>query len=299
VLVIGILAVSTSSIFIRFAQLEASSMTIAAYRLTIASLILAPITITRYRADLKHLSRQSWLWALLSGAFLAIHFASWIRSLEFTNVVSSVVLVTTTPIWVALFSPFTIREKVARLVMVGMGLAFVGTLLIGLADACQFSPAFNCPSFTEFVRGPALFGDLLALVGAWAAAGYLLVGRKLRESLPMTPYITLVYGSAAVLLLIYVTLFQVPMWGFRPPTYLWLALIGLVPQLIGHSAFNWALGYLPASLVSVTLLGEPIGTAFLAAIILGEIPGPINLLGAILILVGIGVASLAKPAAQA
>jgi drug/metabolite transporter (DMT)-like permease len=291
VIFIGILAVSTASIFIRFAQAEASSLSIAAYRLVIASLVLAPIALLRYRRELAELTRGKWGIGILSGLFLAVHFTSWISSLEYTSVASSVVLVTTTPIWVALFSPFTIRESITRRILIGMGMALLGTVIIGLGDLCTFSPTINCPPLSSFVQGRAIFGDLLALIGAWSAAGYMLAGRTLREELSSIPYVFIVYGSAALILIIMVAALNIPLAGFSPPIYLWLVLIGLVPQLIGHSAFNWALGYLPASLVSVSLLGEPIGTTILAVIILREVPKPLNGFGAILILMGILIAS--------
>nr|MBC8503358.1 DMT family transporter [Chloroflexota bacterium] len=135
----GILAVSTSSIFIRYAQADAPSIVIAAGRLTLASIILAGIAILRYRSELRNLTRRELGLALLSGFFLAIHFATWITSLEYTTVASSVVLVSTSPLWVALLAPLTIREPVARVVLLGMGLALIGGLIVGLNDTCVWT----------------------------------------------------------------------------------------------------------------------------------------------------------------
>ena len=287
----GILAVSTSSIFIRFAQQDAPSLVIAAYRLTLASLILAPLALTKYRAELRTLTRLEVGLGLLSGFFLALHFATWISSLEYTSVASSVVLVTTTPLWVALLSPLLLREISGKTVVIGMVLALAGGVVVGLADACTWQAGLVCPPLATFVRGTAFFGDFLALCGAWAAAGYVLIGRRLRAKMSLIPYIFVVYGMAAVVLLMILGISREPVFGYLPVTYLWLLLLALVPQLLGHSTFNWALRYLPASLVSITLLGEPIGSTILAYLILKEAPTPLKIIGAVLILAGIYIAS--------
>jgi drug/metabolite transporter (DMT)-like permease len=299
---IGILAASTASIFIRFAQADdVSSLVIAAWRLSLASLILAPVALLRHRAELRALNRRSLLLALLSGTFLAIHFATWITSLEYTSVASSVVLVSTAPLWVAILAPITIREQVRRPVLIGMGLALVGVTIVGISDLCvpQLSSAgalddftsLACPPLSEFFGGTAFLGDLLALVGALTVAGYLLIGRSLREKMSLIPYIFVVYGMAALILVVIMLATGESPFGYEPQTYLWFLLLALIPQLLGHSTYNWALGYLPASFVSVTLLGEPISSAILAYFILDEVPTALMLFGAILILIGIYIAS--------
>ena len=288
---IAILAVSTSSIFIRFAQQEAPSLVIAALRLTFASLVLAPIALTRYQDELKKLTHQNLLLGLLSGIFLAFHFATWISSLEYTSIASSVVLVSTGPLWVALLSPIFLKEPLTKPVLIGMILALIGGTVIGLSDSCQVENGLVCPPFSEFVQGKAFLGNFLALVGAWAVAGYLIIGRKLRGGMSLIPYIFMVYGIAAVVLLIIMfSAGQSPI-GFSPMTYVWILLLALVPQLIGHSTYNWTLRYLPAALVSVTTLGEPIGSAILAYFILQEAPTPLIIFGGVLILVGIYISS--------
>jgi len=289
----GILAVSTASIFIRYAQAAGvPSLVIAAARMTIAALALLPIIWLRHRAELLALTRREWKLALLSGVFLAAHFAVWITSLEYTTVASSVVLVTTTPLWVALFSPLTIKEPVTRLVLIGMGLALLGGITVGLSDSCTLTGyTVLCPPFSEFLAGEAFLGDLLALLGAFAAAGYILIGRRLRNGMSLLPYVFVVYGMSALVLLVVVFGSGNSLMGYSPSAYMWLALLALVPQLLGHSVFNWALRYLPAAYVSITLLGEPVGSAILAYLLLGEAPGGLMLFGAILILSGIYVAS--------
>jgi len=292
VLAFGILAVSTGSIFVRLAQVHAPSLVIAAARLSIATLLLAPIVLIRQRAELKALGRGELLLALLSGLFLALHFATWITSLEYTTVASSVVLVSTTPMWVALLSPITIKEPLTRPVVIGMLLALVGGVIVGVSDSCAWQAGrLACPPLGEFVRGQAFLGDLLALTGAFMAAGYLIIGRRLRAGTSLLSYIFIVYGMAAIVLVVIMLAAGQSMVGYPPVTYLWLFLLALVPQLLGHSTFNWALGYLSAAYVSITLLGEPIGSTILAYILLQEAPTALKVFGAILILIGIYVAS--------
>ena len=288
----GILAVSTASIFIRYAQKEATSLVIAAMRLTIASIILIPIAATTHKRELTSLKRKDLWMALLSGVFLALHFATWITSLQYTTVASSVVLVSTIPLWVALLSPFTIKEPIRRAVIIGLVLALVGGAVVGVSDSCSVSVrGLSCPSLANFLHGRAFLGDILALCGAIAGAGYLLIGRKLRSKMSLVSYISLVYGMAAIVLVIIMLSAREAPFGYSSEIYLWLVLLAVIPQLIGHSTFNWALGYLSAAYVSITLLGEPIGSTVLAYFILGEIPTPLKLAGGVMILVGIYIAS--------
>lgn len=287
----GVFAVSTAAIFIRYAQQDVPSLVIAAVRLTLASLVLAPVALMRHRAELGSLSRRELGLGLLSGFFLALHFATWISSLEFTSVASSVVLVSTTPLWVAILSPLVLRESINRTTVIGLALALIGGSVVGLSETCQIQDGLACPPFSEFLRGQALWGNFLALAGAWMGAGYLLIGRRLRAKMSLIPYIFVVYGmSALVLIIIMLAAGQSP-FGYPPINYLWLLLLALVPQLLGHSTFNWALRYLPASFVAVTLLGEPIGSTVLAFFILREAPSALEIIGGVFILAGIYVAA--------
>ncbi len=300
VLFVGVLAVSTASIFIRYAQRDAPSLVIAAWRLTLASLFLAPVVYARHRPELRGLGRGDLVLALLSGVFLAVHFATWITSLAYTTVASSVVLVTTTPLWVGLLSPLVLREHPGRAVVIGMALTLVGSTFVALGDSCSFVGfGLSCPSWEVFAGQSALLGDFLALVGAWAAAGYFMIGRRLRAHTSLVTYIFLTYGMAAIVLVILMFAFGYSPWGYRPQTYLLFLLLALVPQLLGHSSFNWALRYLSAAFVSVTLLGEPVGSTLLAYLLLDEVPTLVSLFGAILILIGIAVAATGNSGAPA
>lgn len=287
----AILAVSTASIFIRFAQADAPSLVIAALRLTFATLLLSPIALTRHRDELKRLTRSEIILGIISGIFLAAHFATWITSLEYTSVASSVVFVSTGPLWVALLSPLLLNERLTRAAVLGLLVAIIGGTMIGLSDACVCDRGLRCPDLSQVLQGRAVWGNFLALIGAWTVSGYLIIGRKLRAGMSLIPYIFLVYGIAAVTLNI--TMFvagQAP-FGYPAQTYAWIVLLAVFPQLIGHSTYNWALRYLPAAFVAVTTLGEPIGSAILALFILQETPTAVVIAGGILILIGIYLAS--------
>lgn len=285
-LAIGIAAVSTASILIRYAQVEAPSLVIATYRMAIASLVLAPVAWRTHRTELRSMSNAEWWWAIASGVFLAVHFAAWITSLEYTSVASSVVLVTTSPLWVAVAGRLFLRERLSRSVIFGLILAVAGGTVIGLSDALQESGS------------APLLGNVLALVGAITVAGYWLIGRRLRGRLSLVPYVTVVYSTAAAVLLMMTTAVHESLTGYPPVIYLLFLLLALVPQLIGHSSFNWALARLPAVFVAVATLGEPIGSATLAYLFLGETPTLLKISGAAFILTGIALTLFASPTAR-
>jgi drug/metabolite transporter (DMT)-like permease len=287
----GILAVSTASLFIRYAQQDAPSIVIAAWRLSIATLVLAPLAWWRCSDEIKSLKRRQILLLILSGLLLAIHFASWISSLEYTSVAISVVFVSTTPLWVGLLSPLLLHERLTKYVQIGLLVAMMGGALVGLSEACQFNGRLVCDSLSTALQNSAMTGMLLALIGALCGAGYLLVGRSLRSSLSLLAYIFLVYGTAAVALLFGVLISGSQLTGYPAQTYFWFAALALIPQLLGHSTFNWSLRYLPAAFVSVTLLSEPVGSILLAYLLLSETPGLLELGGGLIILAGIYISS--------
>lgn len=271
----GLVVISFASIWIRWA--DAPPISIAAYRLGLAALLLTPLALSARRSQLQALTQSDMRYALLGGVCLALHFIFWISSLEFTSVASSVVLVTTNPIFVALGSHFFLKESVTLSVAVGIASSLVGGLLIGYGD---------------FLAGPnVLLGDGLALLGAVMASAYLLVGRRLRAHTDLLTYIFLVYSAAAIVLLVTALVLRQPLWGFPQETYLWLVLLAIGPQLIGHTSFNWALKHLPASTVAVIILGEPVGSTALAYFLLGEPITPLKAIGGALILLGIYLSS--------
>lgn len=291
-LVVATLSVSTSSIFIRLAQMDgAPSLVIATLRISFATLMIAPIALTRHMDAIKRFTRTEFLLGVASGIFLAAHFATWITSLEYTSVASSVVFVATGPLWVALLSPMLLKEHISRVAIAGLGLAVLGGVIIGLADVCIWNGSLTCQSLQDALQGRAMWGNFLALMGAWAVTGYLIIGRKLRAGTSLVPYIFLVYGMAAIALIIIMFVSGNTPLGYQPSTYGWIFLLAAIPQLIGHTTYNWALKYLNATLVAVTVLGEPVGSAILAFFILNETPSLITMAGGALILVGIFLSS--------
>ncbi|MFQ5942973.1 MAG: DMT family transporter [Anaerolineales bacterium] len=288
VLALAVLAASFSSIFIRFAQAEASSLVISAYRLALATLLLSPILLFRYRGEIRSLSRVDTRLSIIAGIFLALHFATWISSLEYTSVASSVVLVQTAPLMVAALSPLLLKERISRYLLIGILIATLGSLIVGISDACG---AAECLPLGEIFQGTAILGDLLALAGAAAGAGYVIVGRRVRRTVSLFPYIGIAYGAAAIVLIVAAFFEDAPLFGFEPSTYLWLVLLAVFPQLIAHTSYNWALGYAAAAIVSLVLLAEPVASSVLALVFLDETPTTLRLAGGILILAGIGLGS--------
>jgi drug/metabolite transporter (DMT)-like permease len=293
-LLTAILAVSTASVFIRFAQDDAPSLVIAALRLTCATLLLAPIVWTRHHEELKDLTRNQVLLAGISGLFLAVHFATWISSLEFTSVASSVVFVSTGPLWVALLSPMLLHEKLTSAAIGGLAIAILGGTIIGLSDTCIWEGGLQCPELSQVMQGRAMWGNFLALIGAWTVSGYLIIGRKLRGQMSLIPYIFLVYGMSAIALLIMMIAAGQSPFGYPWRVYGWIFLLSAFPQLIGHSTYNWVLRYIPATIVAIVTLIEPIGSAILAYFILDERPTSSVLFGGLLILIGIYLAARSK-----
>lgn len=274
-LLVGIISVSFASIFIRLA--DAPALVIGAYRLTIASLVLTPVVWSKVREELLSLSRRDLGLAILSGLFLGAHFATWIASLEYTSVAASVVLVSTSPLFVGIASHFLYGEKLSPMKVLGIILAIIGASIIGMGGF-------------EVSLG-ALWGDILALLGAIAVSGYFLIGKGLRRRLSIMAYIYPTYCTAAVSLILASIIAGHPFTGYSPRTYLMFLLLALVPQILGHSSFNWALRYVSSTLVTVATLGEPVGATILAYLILGETPLPLELIGGIIVLAGIFIVS--------
>ena len=285
VLAAGVLAVSFSVIFIRLAQTEEAvpSLAIAAWRTTIATLVLLPIALLRRRQELREMKTADWLLAALAGLMLGVHFGTWITSLAYTSIASSAVLVSTAPLWVGLAAPFVLHEPLTRWLKIGLGLALMGSVMIALGDGLRLADGSR-----------AMSGNGLALSGAVAMAVYYLIGRRLRQGLSLLSYTTIVYGIAALTLVGYSLMSQVPLVGYSPTAYGLFVLMAVFPQLIGHSSFNWALAYLPATFVAVTIISEPVGATLLGVLILGEVPAGVTIVGSLVVLLGIVVASISK-----
>ncbi len=267
--IIGIIAISTASIFIKLC--DAHPLVIASYRLGLASLILAPIALRHRRYG--DIFRKRWKMLLLTGLFLALHFAFWIASLKYTSVASSVVIVHMHPVFVALGAYLILRERVNTLMILGILLSIMGGMILGFSD---LTTSVHCA-----------WGDLLALGGALMTSGYLMAGRRLRQDMDLLSYIFPVYAAAFFVVLLIGLALGVPFFGYPVRTYVLFLLLAIIPQLIGHSTFNWALKFFSVSTVAVLILGEPVGSTLLAYLLLGETLTPWKITGGACILVGI------------
>ena len=279
ILISGILAISTGAVFARLA--DAPSLVVAAYRVGLASLLLVPIACWKARDELRSLSSKDLKTAFLSGAFLAMHFATWISSIKYTSISNSVVLVSTSPLWVGILAPLLIKEKIKPMTLLSILLSFVGCVIIGSGD---FSSG-----------GSALWGDFLALMGGVCAAGYLILGKALRQKLSLLVYIAICYGSAAIILWIVVLMMGLQISGFSNQTLGAIWGMALISQIIGHSCYNWALRYCSTTLVALGFLGEPVGSTILAYFIFNEQLTLTKTLGGIIILLAIYLAARSEP----
>lgn len=296
-LALGLAAMSVSGIFVRYAQgAGVPSLAISALRLLISAGLLTPFVLRAYWDEIRKLTRQDIVLALAAGTFLALHFASWVTSLEYTSVLISVVFVTSSPLWVAILEYLFLDARLPKLVLVGLGIAILGGILIGLGGARAVD--------AEIVGGQRDFiGGALSLAGAMSIAVYLLIARKLQQprdaadansKLPIIPYIWLVYGTAGLILLGWSLLAGIPMTGYSMEGYLWVFAMAVFPQLVGHSSLNYAVGYLPATIVSMVTQLEPIGSAILAYFLFDELPLPLQILGSFVIITGVMLANFAQ-----
>jgi len=274
---LGVLAASFGAILVRFAG-DTPPLAVAAWRLSLTSITLLPIALVRGR--ILRLRRREILLSVASGVALAAHFVLWIASLRDTSVASSVLFVTTHPIFVALGARLVLKERGSSGLAIGIALALLGGLLIASGDVQT--------------GGTALRGDFLALGGGFAVSVYFLIGRVVRRRVGVIDYVTLTYGVAAIVVCSMAGATGTPLIGFEPRVYIFLVLLAVGPQLIGHTTFNWALKHLPASRVSVFILGEPIGSTLLALAFFGEVPTWLTGLGAAIILCGIALSLRTK-----
>jgi drug/metabolite transporter (DMT)-like permease len=265
---VGVLAVSAAAILIRLA--EAPAVAVAFWRCALGVAILLPPAIVRR----EEFPRGRTLYVgMASGVALGAHFGFWISSLDYTSVAASVVLVSTQPVFVAILAHLLFGERTSPLTFAGILVALAGTAVIA-GDGS--------------VGSAAILGNVLALVGAVTVAVYVLIGRSSRTGgVGVLPYSIVVYSAAAITLLGVALLLDARLWGYSGETWLWLWAITLGPQIMGHTVFNWALRYVEASIVSGTILAEPVVSALLAWLILAEKPGLQTVLGGVVVLAGL------------
>jgi len=282
VIAIGVAAVSSAALLITFARAQGvPALAIAALRMSIAGLVVGPIALLGCRKEIRGLAPVEALLAAAAGVLLALHFAFWISSLDDTSVMSSVVFVSTSPIFVGIASVLLLKERMGMATTIGIAVSIVGAAFVAFSD-------FGQPG-RHLIRG-----DVFALLGAVAASGYLLIGRHVRKRMSLTLYVGIAYVSAALILLGIALAAGARLAGYPPQGYLWVVLLAAGPQLLGHTAYNWALRYVSATFVTVTLLAEPIGATLLAVAFLAQVPSALRLAGGVCILAGILLAARAE-----
>jgi drug/metabolite transporter (DMT)-like permease len=274
ILCVGVAAASTSAVLVRYAK-GIEPMAIAFWRCAAGAAVLSPFAWKRLRRVDGNRMRMP----LIAGVFLAVHFATWISSIRLTSIASSVLLVSTTPVFIAVAAWASQHERVARSTWVGIAIALAGTALIGSGDSGASS----------------LWGDALAIMGAAAAGGYLMAGQISRRDLGILEYATITYAASALLLLVACVVGRVPLTGYG--AHPWWALAGLIigPQLLGHTGINFALKVIDPTTVSVTVMAEPVLATALAFILLGEVPSLLVLPGGAAILYGIFLVTSVHP----
>jgi drug/metabolite transporter (DMT)-like permease len=284
-LIIGVLAVSTSSILIRLANMEASagglgfSLILAASRLSLSSLILLPAWQKIQWNSLQPGARR---YAAAAGLCLALHFALWITSLSYTSIAASTALVTTTPVWIALLSRFWFGEKLSKMSIAGITIALAGGMAIAVGSAGA-----------ESASSSKLLGDFLALAGSWAVSLYLLLGREAqRRGLGIGGYIAIAYTVSAIVLLPLPLAFGTSYIGYPHIVYFYILLTAALPQLVGHTILNWAVMQISPTLVTLAILFEPVAASFLGYLLFREVPAPAVLAGAAILLFGVATATV-------
>ncbi len=265
---IGVTVISFSGILIKLST--APPLIIAFYRMLLSSLFLTPFLLINYRKQLKHFLDYR---PAIVGFFLATHFFLWFSAFQFTNVTNAVIFIALQPLFTLLLEYFFAKDDLYEGVIVGIILAMIGSIIISIGD---FRLLFN-----------KLWGDLLAIAAAFFAAVYIFSGRSLRKEIDYFPYIYIVYVYTTIILGFFILIFRVPLIGYDKINYLYFLGLALGPTLIGHSAFNYSVRFLPATIVSLAILGEPVLTTFFAWLLIDEKLTIITLIGGVFIIGGI------------
>jgi drug/metabolite transporter (DMT)-like permease len=278
-LALGVVVVSFAAPLIRLA--DAPALTVAMYRNLFAAAVLLPLALTVSRDELRSLSRSDLIALGGAGILLAVHFGSWVPSVRLTTVAASTVLVSTQPLWSAAFARLFLGERLRRGVAIGIGVAFVGAVMISGFD------------FTLSAR--AFAGDMLALTGAAAVAGHRIAALGPRRRLSLLPLVAVMYAVCAAVLVIVVLVSGTRATGFEPETWLWMGLLALGPQLIGHTLFNLLLRDVDPTVLAAAIMGEAVGATLLSLALFGEIPPASAIAGGALLMTGIFVAVRSQP----
>ncbi|MGE7623419.1 DMT family transporter [Viridibacillus sp. NPDC096237] len=271
----AVFALSTSAIFVKLA--DAPPAITAFYRLFFAMLLLLPFLIGKKsnRQELVGLTKKQWGLGILSGLFLACHYVLWFESLEYTSVASSTVIVTLQPLFSMVGGYLLFKERFSKGAILGCFVAIIGSLIIGWQD-------FQ-------ISGEALYGDILAFIAAGIITGYFFIGQSVRKDLSLISYSVIGYGSSAIFLAIYALFLKESFFHYSSDT--WWALLGLafIATILGQTIFNWLLKWLSTSIISMSILGETIGTCILAYFILDEVISIQQGVGIVVILIGLAL----------
>ncbi len=282
ILFIGILAISLGSILIRLTD-DVHPVMIATYRLLFSSIILIPIFRIK-KLSFRGLSSKEWFLCVISGVFLALHFITWVSSLQYTSVANSVVLVTMSPIFVGFFSYLLLKEKLSKNLIIGIFISIAGSLILTLSMGQTSILQASNP----------ILGNILALLGAITVSFYIIIGSIIRKKYDLITYITIVYSIAAIVLLFTSFALNLSFAGYKTTSYVYMLLMAILPQMIGHTTFNWALKHLKSSMVAITTMGEPVGATIMAYFIFNETLNVSQISGIILIFFAIYLASKKK-----
>ena len=268
---IGVISVSLSAIFVKLSSAE--SAVIAFYRMLFSVLIMSPVFLLKYKSELKLLQKRDWIFSIVAGVFLAFHFILWFESLNYTSVASSAVLVTLQPIFAFVGTYLFFKEKVAFQSIVAVIVAISGSLLISWGD-------FR-------VSGAALYGDGLALIACAFITGYLLFGQDVRKRLSLMTYTMVVYSVSTITLFFYVLFMGQSFGPYESNDWLLFVMLAIVPNLLGHTLFNWSLKWVSTNTISIAILFEPVGAAILAFFIFNEKLILSQVIGGIIVILGI------------
>lgn len=280
---VALAAISTSAILIRWSG--APSLVKAFYRSLFTTLLLAPLGL-RYREEFGLIGRRDAAFAVAAGIALAIHFAAWFESLEWTSIAASVTLVQTQPIFVAIAAWALLEERLTPTMVGGILMALLGSVLMSGSNLLGGGAIGANP----------LWGNALAVLGAVLAAGYVLAGRSLRQRISLVPYVLIVYGVATVVLFVVAASGGHQFTGYPGREWLLFLAMAIGPGIFGHTLINWALKYVESTVVSVSLLVEPLGSALLALVIFLEVPSFWTILGGAIVLGGIFVTARGRRA---
>lgn len=272
-LIVGVIAVSASAIFVKFS--EAPSGVIAFYRLLFSVLLMLPVFLMKYVKELALISGRDWLYATLAGVFLAFHFILWFESLNYTSVASSTVLVTLQPLFAFVGTFLFFKERFSLKAILCAVAAIVGSVIISWGD-------FR-------VSGTALFGDILALLACALVTAYLMFGQSVRKRISLITYTFVVYSISSIVLLLYVLIVGESLYPYPKNEWWNFILLALIPTLLGHSLFNWAIKWISTSIISMAILFEPVGATILAYYLLSEKVLFTQLLGGSIVIVGISL----------